>query len=247
MSTEPRTARRALNCLQNDSNGRTTGGLSNINTPNKLTSKQSFYETNEKLNKLKKRNSISLPDINLMMNNLSDCDSLNRSATSTPCKGMKNSQTSKSKGNISVILEEKENPSYMRAKLEKMKSMEMKIGHKLIATKAIAKKIAKPESREVSIQCNKSEEDMLFGDSVKGTDYWRLIAHKRFNAMLDTKAQNKELHAKVMSVNEHNEALRESIKELYELISQYKEIQKSFLEAEEELDGVEDSGYDVAN
>lgn len=247
MNTEPiRTARRALNSLQYDSNGRTTGGLNT--TPNTLNSKQAFYETNEKLNKLKKRNSISLPDINLMMNNLSESDSLNRSATSTPNKGiMKKSHASKSKSNISVILEEKENPSNMRAKLEKMKSMEMRIGHKLIATKAMAKKAAAIEGKEVAIQCNKSEEDMVFGDSVKGTDYWRLIAHKRFNAFVDTKAQNQELHARVMSVNEHNEALRESIKELYELISQYKEIQKSFLEAEEEIEGVEDSGYDVTN
>ncbi len=87
-------------------------------------------------------------------------------------------------------MEEKENPNYMRARLEKMKGMEAKIGKKLAATKAIAKEVAKIEMKEMSVQCNKSEEDMLFGDSVKGTDYWRLITHKRFNALVDTKKQN---------------------------------------------------------
>ncbi len=159
---------------------------------------KAFYETNERLSKLKKRNSISLPDINLLINsNLAETDSLNRSATSTPNhKGLKKSYASKS--NISVIMEEKENPNYMRARLEKMKKMEVKIGNKLSTTKAIAKEIAKIEMTDMAVQCNKSEEDMLFGDSVKGTDYWRLIAHKRFNALVDTKNQNKLVGLKVL-------------------------------------------------
>jgi len=95
-------------------------------------------------------------------------------------------------------MEEKENPNYMRARLEKMKKMEVKIGNKLSTTKAIAKEIAKIEMTDMAVQCNKSEEDMLFGDSVKGTDYWRLIAHKRFNALVDTKNQNKLVGLKVL-------------------------------------------------
>ena len=40
-------------------------------------------------------------------------------------------------------MEEKENPNYMRARLEKMKGIEAKIGKKLAATKAFAKEVAK--------------------------------------------------------------------------------------------------------
>jgi len=244
MATEPiRTARKALNSLQYEPNGRTIVG--NNHSSNQLTNtKQALLETNEKLSKLKKRNSISLPDINLI-SSFNDENQLNKSATSTPNrKGMRKLAASKS--NISIIMEEKENPNFMKAKFEKMKSIEAKIAKKLAATKTLTKQVASVETKEMSIQCSKAEEDMLFGESVEGTGYWRLIAIKRFNAIGETKKENAELHAGIEMLNEKNERLRENIKELYELINQYKEIQKAALEAEDVENDVEDSGYDVA-
>jgi hypothetical protein len=77
-----------------------------------------LLETNEKLNKLKKRNSISLPDINLLLN-FNNSDSLNKSTASAP-SNKTTKKISSSKSNISIIYEDKENPNLMKAKLEKM-------------------------------------------------------------------------------------------------------------------------------
>lgn len=237
------TARRALNCLQYEPNGKNIVGLSSNHKSNQLVNtKQALLAADDKLNKLKKRNSISLPDITIF-GNFNDEDSLNKSATSTPCrKTMK--KISASKSNISIIYEDKENPNLVKAKLEKMKNMESKINRKLAMSKALKEEIIKVEQKEMSIQCNKAEEDMIFGDSVKGTDYWRLIAHKRLSALAETKKENLTLHTTIEKLNEKNESLRQNIKELYEVINQYKELQKQAIEAEES-DEVDDSGYDL--
>lgn len=179
--------RRALNILQYDTNGKNIVGLSSNHKTNQIAnSKQALFETNQKLSKLKRRTSISLPDINVM-SNFGDSNSLNKSATSTPNKKAQRQLTS-SKSNISIIVEEKENPNYVKSKLTKMKKIEAKICSKLSANKAL--KESEIKSKEISIQCNKVEEDMVFGDSVNGTDYWRLIAHKRCKALDDTHKEN---------------------------------------------------------
>ena len=151
-----------------------------------------LLETNEKLNKLKKRNSISRPDINLLLN-FNNSDSLNKSTASAP-SNKTTKKISSSKSNISIIYEDKENPNLMKAKLEKMKSMENKIGRKLAVNKALREAI-KVQHTEAAVQCNKAGEDMVFGDSVKGTGYWRLIAYKRHNALIETQKENKMVNS----------------------------------------------------
>jgi hypothetical protein len=136
---------------------------------------------NEKLTKLKKRTSISLPDINSYCD-IKDANSLNKSATSTPNKTAFVKQISVSKSNISVIFEEKENPNHI-LNMEKQASVE--------AVTNVRPKTKVVEYKEMSIQCNKGEEDMVFADSVCGTDYWRLIAHKRSKALVESKMENK--------------------------------------------------------
>lgn len=237
--------RKALNCLQyNDSNIKSIVGLSNqsLKTNQSMDPKKALLsDTNEKLNKLKKRNSISLPDINLLLNGESlSGKSSTRTPTSKPMKKM-----TASKSNISVIYEDKENPKLMRAKLDKMKNMENKIGRKLAVNKALREAVQAVQTSEMSVQCNKAEEDMVFGDSVRGTDYWRLIAYKRNDALVETQAENKMLHSCIESLNKKNEDLRQNIKELYELIDQYKELQRAALEEAEENDAVDDSGFDL--
>lgn len=239
--------RKALNCLQyNDSNIKSIDGLSNniSQKSNHLLNpkKAMLSETNEKLNKLKKRNSISLPDINLLLNG-ETLSSKSSTATTPTTKPMKKMTASKS--NISVIYEDKENPKLMKAKLEKMKNMESKIGRKLAVNKALREAVQAVQTTEMSVQCNKAEEDMVFGDSVRGTDYWRLIAYKRNDALVETQKENKMLHSCIESLNKKNEDLRQNIKELYELIDQYKELQRAALEEAEENDAVDDSGFDL--
>lgn len=236
-----------MNCLQyNDSNIKSIVGLSNssLKTNQMADPKKALLsDTNEKLNKLKKRNSISLPDINLLLNG-ENLNGVKSSSTTTPTsKPMKKMTASKS--NISVIYEDKENPKLMRAKLERMKNIENKIGRKLTVNKALREAVQTVQTSEMSVQCNKAEEDMVFGDSVRGTDYWRLIAYKRDDALVETQAENKKLHSCIEGLNKKNEELRQNVKELYELIDQYKELQRAALEEAEENDAVDDSGFDL--
>jgi len=235
--------RRALNSLQYETNGKNIVGLSANHKSNQIVNpKQALFEqTNQKLSKLKRRTSISLPDINIM-SSFGDSNNLNKSATSTPNKRAQRQLTS-SKSNISIIHEEKENPNYVKNKATKMKKIETKISSKLAANKAL--KDTEIKSKEISVQCNKTEEDMVFGDSVNGTDYWRLIAHKRSRALDDTQKENSTLHKDIEDLNDKNEVIRENIKELLELINEYKEIQKSMLEEEDDNDEA-DSGFDLA-
>jgi len=228
--------RKALNSLQYSPNGKDLAGLSHnlkLNQP-ELSKKQVLFEVNEKLTKLKKRTSISLPDINSYCD-IKDANSLNKSATSTPNKAALVKQISASKSNISVIFEEKENPNHINLNMDKLASAEAAVNVKKPSKTA--------DCREVSIQCNKAEEDMVFADSVSGTDYWRLIAHKRFKALVESKSENKLLNDQIEGLNEKNEKLREDIKELYSLLDQYNEIKKTMLESCESQEN--DSGYDL--
>jgi len=105
--------------------------------------------------------------------------------------------------------------------------------------------IKKKEFKEIAIQCNKSEEDMLFSDSVEGTNYWKLIALKRVKALLESNKENAELHKSIESLDKKNESLRQNIKDLYELIAEYQEIKKSLVELTNSEDNEDDSGYDL--
>ncbi len=119
-----------------------------------------------------------MPDICSYANS-KDASNLNKSATSTPHKVKISSAVTPikfSKTNISIIVEEKENPNYcMTSGIENTES------------------IKKKEFKEIAIQCNKSEEDMLFSDSVEGTNYWKLIALKRVKALLESNKENAEV------------------------------------------------------
>lgn len=215
--------RRALNCLQHSPNGKSVVGVS----PRKSNRKKVNFDGS---NSLKRRTSISLPDICAYANS-KDASNLNKSATSTPHKIKISSAVTPikfAKTNISIIVEEKENPNYcMTSSVEKLEPS-----------------IKKKEFNEIGIQCNKSDEDMLFGDSVEGTNYWKLIALKRVNALLESKKENADLHKSIESLDKKNDTLRKNIKDLYELIAEYQEIQKMVdLAKSEEND--QDSGYDL--
>lgn len=215
--------RRALNCLQHSPNGKSVVGIS----PRKSNRKKVNFDGS---NSLKRRTSISLPDICSYVNS-KDASNMNKSATSTPHKVKISSSVTPikfSKTNISIIVEEKENPNYC-----------------MTSSNEITETIKKKEFKEIAIQCNKSEEDMLFGDSVEGTNYWKLIAHKRLKALLESNKENSELHMSIESLDKKNESLRQSIKDLYELIAEYQEIKKSLVDLANSEDNEDDSGYDL--
>ena len=138
---------------------------------------------NNVINKLRKRTSLSLPDICSINNE--KCSSMNKSALSTPSKSsltpskLSRNQTS----NISVIVEEKENPNFaLNANQENFKCEEL-----------ISGKQGKEEFKtfiEVGIQCNKSDEDMLMSQTVHDTCYWKLMAHKRYQALIQASKEN---------------------------------------------------------
>lgn len=247
------TTRRALNCLQYESNGQNiVGNQKSLNQNITSNPKLSFLETNDRLTKLKKRHSHSLPDINLLLSSRSDMQLQSNSSSNTSTPNNKSAQNPKqqqkkmlstSKSNISIVFEdEKENPSYITK--AKLRNMENKISKKVLTVKGLEKQKAKT-THEMNIQCNKSEEDMVFNDCVNGTDYWRLIAHKRMDALDKTKIENMQLHKGIEALHDKNEELRGNIKELYELIENYKVLQKAALEEYEEGSEIDDSGFDV--
>lgn len=172
--------RRALNCLQHSPNGKSIVGIS----PRKTTNRKKVVYDSSETNNLKRRTSISLPDI-CSYANAKDANNLNKSATSTPHKVKVNTTTTPikfSKTNISIIIEEKENPNYCFA-------------HSVVEKSELNNK---KETREIAIQCNKSEEDMLFSDSVEDTNYWKLIALKRVKALLESKEENSQVRLKLI-------------------------------------------------
>lgn len=212
----PLKSRKALNTLQYSPNGKDIASLSprkfqtnklDLKTASIFAVDTSHSSKSSSLAKpLKKRASISLPDI---CSTTSMPNSANKSATSTPHK--KKLTTSKSsangiahllktkKSNISIIVEEKENPNVVLSlsseKLALLQQQQQQHKENLKVAKEKSLKKAK-ESKEfvaISVQCNRDVEDMLLSESVEGTVYWKLQAHRRFKAVLETELENKQV------------------------------------------------------
>jgi hypothetical protein len=151
--------------------------------------------------KLNKRNSISLPDITASVCHVALNDTI-KSTASTPNKPLKkNAHTSTptkshlKKKNISIIFEdrEKENPNYtFSQKLEKTFCSEISLYQSAKKEKSV--KIPKVECREIAIQCNKMDEDLVMSENVDKTDYWKLMAFKRFACIGESLAENKKVN-----------------------------------------------------
>jgi hypothetical protein len=189
MSATRTTNRKALNDLLYSPNKKESIGLSNS-------------AKDSKSNYLKKRTSISLPDIcSQALNSNSFNSSFNRSEASTPNKLSSYKTTTPSlkvnkKNNISVILEEKENPNLaFGIHLDKNLKNSINKHEKQTSSDECLVGIKKEKIiafKETSIQCNKDQEDMLFSESVDNTSYWKLMAHKRLKCMLQTELENSE-------------------------------------------------------
>ena len=214
----PLKSRKALNTLQYSPNGKDIVGLSPRKfQANKLDLKTASIfavDTSHSLKgsstakPLKKRASISLPDI---CSTTSMANSVNKSATSTPHKNKSTSNRSNvngiahllktKKSNISIIVEEKENPNVVLSlSSEKLALLQQKQQQKedlkVNKEQQLKKVREKPkEYVEISVQCNRDVEDMLLSDSVEGTAYWKLQAHRRFKAVLETELENKQVNS----------------------------------------------------
>lgn len=192
-----RTTRRALNDLQYSPNGKTIAGIQM--SPRKyieadpLKPGRILFDNNlntSQLNRpLKKRTSISLPDI------CSTAKSLSVSQVSTPSKSKttstQNTPFKSGRKDISIILEEKENPN---STFHLDKNSICYGSYKNLTKLRETIKEEKAESKECSIQCNKSDEDMLLSDNVDSTPYWRLLTYKRFKCLQETLKENHEVN-----------------------------------------------------
>jgi len=247
-------SRKALNDLQFASNGK--GIVGKVNQFNDSRKNLEDTPLNPKLCKTNKRNSISLPDIastgSLCNTALSETI---KSAACTPNKSKKATNTSTpskshmKKNNISIIFEdrEKENPNFtFNMKLEKSLHNELLLSAR--KEKATGKK-KQVECKEIAIQCNKMDEDMLLNEEVDTTNYWKLLAHKRFKCLTNSLNENKQLNLDLTELDQKNGDLRDQIKKYTKLLEQSQEITKAIMESIEceDSDEVDDSGYDATN
>lgn len=178
--------RRALNSLQYSPNGKDIAGMTTSSA--KLQTKKGLYECKNSANVrngLKKRTSISLPDICGTNQNI-------KSITSTPTKSHRTTSTSTTPTKIarkdvmdSVIQEEKENPNIHFG--DRKASDKISLKEKQYQRENLKK------FKEISIQCKKSDEDMLLNSTVEGTPYWKLLAHKRFRSLTETHKENEQV------------------------------------------------------
>jgi len=212
----PLKSRKALNTLQYSPNGKDIVGLSprkfqtskfDLKTASIFAVDTSHSNKSSSLAKpLKKRASISLPDI---CSTTSMPNSANKSATSTPHKNKLTTSKSNANGiaqllktkksNISIIVEEKENPNVVLSlSSEKLallhQKQQQKESLKELKEKPLKKAKDPKEFAEISVQCNRDAEDMLLSESVEGTVYWKLQAHRRFKAVLETELENKQVN-----------------------------------------------------
>lgn len=118
---------------------------------------------------MKTRTSISLPDIS------SKSLVMKSAITSTPYNGQKTHKSplkSNARKNISVILEEKENP-----------------GAVSVGAKQASNRSKTPRCKHASLQCNLVDELMVTADDVDMTPYWKLMAHKRLAALVEAEQE----------------------------------------------------------
>ena len=120
-------------------------------------------------------------------------NSFNKSTSNTPRKAIKPTQSATvpsktNRTNISIIIEEKENPNYI------LNLNHEGLGKTDEVPETLCKNnVSKEESKcfcEIAIQCNKSDEDMLISQSVHDTGYWKLMAHKRYKALIEASKEN---------------------------------------------------------
>lgn len=249
--------RKALNDLQYSPNGKTiVNGLAPMKV-NNLKNKMIFNEPEnvykEKCSYFKKRTSISLPDICSMAQQQLN-QSVNRSITSTPNKFKQVSTSSLNtpsklsaagssrNKDFSIIIEEKENPSVLFNLSEKLNEIKTKSKSPQNEER---EKLPPVECREVEIQCNKMEEDMLTGESVENTSYWKLLAYKRYKSVLEASKENENLNKAIADLDKRNEELKMKNANLLKVIEEYEEIKQSILESIDCDDEYEenDSGY----
>jgi hypothetical protein len=146
----------------------------------------------------RRRTSISLPDICLSVQQQqiaaqqpasisTSKQAANTTSTPSNFKSSISSTTLAARNNlnrkdISIIFEEKENPNAM-ASLNRSALVSSSL-----KPKAAKKKLV--ECREISIQCNKSDEDMLTSEGVENTPFWKMLAHNRFRALIKARKEN---------------------------------------------------------
>jgi hypothetical protein len=263
-SNRPKT-RRALNDLQLSANGKEIAVFQSPHKANQSTFTKQLNDAtplNKKLAKSTKRFSISLPDI--ASTSAGACDAVVchdvvsiKSAASTPNKSNRPksttnttstpSRTNLRKKNISIIFEdrEKENPNYLSftQKVEKslLCSSQKAAEHANVDTKKTF------DCKEVAIQCNRTDEDLLLSDNCeKNNYYWKLLAHQRFDCFKDAESENFELNQALSELDQRNDVLREEIQKYTKLLEQSSQITKAIMESIEceDSDEVDDSGFD---
>lgn len=248
--------RRALNSLQYSPNGRDIVGLSPRKSNNTAVQSKLGFEDSKPAPfvKMSRRTSISLPDFHAD-GSLKPLKSTAVTVTSsTPLRGAKGAVAGgkgspsklklRMKNEISIIAEEKENPNYSLLSS---------------STVNLAEKPAVKSTTysEMAVQCDKLNEDIVTSDVVPPV-YWKMLAHKRYSALRETKRENVDLNSLIDELNDKNEATRMRIKELEDNLERFEEIKAQALKmAEEELededsdddedDEKEDSGYEDPN
>jgi len=235
-------SRRALNSLQYSPNGRDVVGLSprKLRLTNKLdlASKHDLKSSNSSPLTKNTPKSISLPDISSRVKTIRSSTSIIFGSaaitkTSTPHqnKTLKSSespvksaaQANKTRKNISVILEEKENPNFVLGDAESK-----------------SKAINRGKNKNSGIQCNLIDELMLTGDSLDETPYWKILAHKRLAALVEAQEETNHVNREIRELHEKNESLRKKIANFKKIIKEFDEMKSELLEA---IDN-DDSGYE---
>lgn len=255
-----RTSRKALNDLQYSPNGKDIVGLS-PRKANQLNIKKGLFDlstTNSfKSKDFRKRTSISLPDIcssaASSCNSISFNNSFNKSEASTPSKPCFTPTKHGKRNNISIILEEKENPNLISSLYSDKYSKEKKAEEKDSSTNKNVSKSSdgkredekKKTFKEIAIQCNKLDEDMLFADTVENTPYWKLMTHRILKSLQETDVENIAIGKLLDELNDKNDILRNKNESLNKLLNEYDEIRKIMLESTQNDEEIEDSGYDA--
>ena len=177
---------------------------------------------------MSRRTSISLPDVHADGSLKPLKSPLVTSSTPLRAKGTvalsgkagSPSKLRRMKNEISIIAEEKENPNY--SLLSSTLNLAAKDSPDQLTTPTEPAPPAKTYS-EMAVQCDKLNEDIVASDVVPPV-YWKLLAHKRYTALKETKRENADLNKLIDELNGKNEATRARIKELEENLERFEEI-----------------------